>query len=163
MFSENYKIPRKFFVIRIYSKLSKIETVVNNIAQKNKTALQFSILGKLTNSATITKKQLEKSTAAMQKELSLVFPEEFKFGYFHNSEFGLLFIAGHLTPTFLNKIDQRELASLPTGLLGIFRGLDSDAKEINNYLTALKNDNYCLIIRGERSVLKSIESCLGTS
>ena len=55
MFSENYKIPRKFFVIRTYSKLSKIETVVNNIAQKNKTALQFSILGKLTNSATITK------------------------------------------------------------------------------------------------------------
>ena len=163
MFSENYKIPRKFFVIRTYSKLSKIETVVNNIAQKNKTALQFSILGKLTNSATIAKKQLEKSTAAMQKELSLVFPEEFKFGYFHNSEFGLLFIAGHLTPTFLNKIDQRELASLPTGLLGIFRGLDSDAKEINNYLTALKNDNYCLIIRGERSVLQSIEPCLSTS
>ena len=163
MFSENYKIPRKYFVIRTYSKLSKIETVVNNIAQKNKTALQFSILGKLTNSATIAKKQLEKSTAAMQKELGLVFPEEFKFGYFHNSEFGLLFIAGHLTPTFLNKIDQRELASLPTGLLGIFRGLDSDAKEINNYLTALKNDNYCLIIRGERSVLQSIEPCLSTS
>ena len=161
MFSENYKTPQKFFVIKTYNKLSKIETVVNNITQKNKKALQFSILGKLTNSATIADKEIEKSTAAIQKELSVVFSEEFKFGCFHNSEFGLLFIAGHLTPTFLNKIDQRELASLPTGLLGIFRGLDSDAKEINNYLTDLKNNNYCLIIRGKRNALKSIESCLG--
>jgi hypothetical protein len=163
MFSENYKTPQKLFVIRTYNKFSKIETVVNNIAQKNKTALQFSVLGKLTNSKTSTKKELQKSSAAVQQELRGVFPKEIKFGYFHNSEFGFLFIAGHLTPTFLNKVDQRELASLPTGLLGIFRGLDSDAKEINNYLTNLKKGYYCLIIRGESNALKSIESCLGIS
>jgi hypothetical protein len=162
MFSENYKTPQKFFVIRTYNKLSKIATVVNNIPQNNKTALQFSVLGKLTNSKTITKKELQKSIVEIQQKLSVVFPKEFKFGYFHNSEFGLLFIAGHLTPTFLNKVDQRELASLPTGLLGIFRGLDSDSEEINNYLTDLKNDNYCLIIRGESNALKTIELSLST-
>jgi hypothetical protein len=163
MFFENYKTPQKLFVIRTYNKFSKIETVVNNIAQKNKSALQFSVLGKLTNSKISTKKELQKSSAAMQQELKVVFPKEIKFGYFYNSEIGFLFIAGHLTPTFLNKVDQRELASLPAGLLGIFRGLNSDSKEINNYLTNLKKGYYCLIIRGESNALKTIESSLSIS
>ena len=77
-----------------------------------------------------------------------------------NSEFGFIFIAGHLTPTFLNKVDQRELASLSTSLLGIFRGLDSTTAEINNYLTDLKNDNYFLIIRGESNALETIKTSL---
>jgi len=163
MFSKNHKIPQKFFVIRTYNTLSKIETVVNNIAQKNKTRLQVSVLGTLTNTKKITKKELQKNTAEIQQELSAVFAEEFKFGYFYNSEIGFLFIAGHLTPTFLNKVNERELASLPAGLLGIFRGLDAGTAEINNYFTDLKNDKYCLIIRGESTVLKTIVSSLRSS
>jgi hypothetical protein len=160
MLSKNNKTPQKFFVIKTYRKLSKIAAVVNNIAQKNKTALQLSVLGKLTKSKTITKEAQQKSALEIQQELSVVFSKEFKFGCFHNSEFGFLFIAGHLTPTFLNKVDQRELASLSTGLLGIFRGLDSNTAEINNYLTDLKNDNYFLIIRGESSALETIKTSL---
>jgi hypothetical protein len=163
MYSKNHKIPQKFFIIRTYNTLSKIETVVNNIAQKNKTRLQLSVLGKLTNTKKITKKELKKYTVEIQQELSVVFAEEFKFGYFYNSEIGFLFIAGHLTPTFLNKVDERELASLPAGLLGIFRGLDAGAAEINNYFIALKNDKYCLIIRGESNALKTIEPFLSSS
>jgi cobyrinic acid a,c-diamide synthase len=160
MFSKSHKIPQKFFVIRTYNKLSKIETVVDRIAQKNKTTLQLSVLGKLTNKQKITKKELQKSVAEIQQELSVVLAEEFKFGYFYNSEIGFLFIAGHLTSTFLNKVNERELASLPAGLLGIFRGLDAGTAEINNYFTDLKNDNYCLIIRGESNALKNIEPSL---
>ena len=163
MLSKNNKTPQKFCVIRTYSKVSKIATVAYSIVQKNKTALQLSVLGKLTNNKKITKKELQKSAAEIQQELSVVFSKEFKFGYFYNSEIGFLFIAGHLTSTFLNKVDQRELASLPAGLLGIFRGLDADTAEINNYFTDLKNDNYCLIIRGESNALKTIEPSLSIS
>jgi hypothetical protein len=163
MFSKSHKKPQKFFVIRSYNKLSKIETVVNSIAQKNKTSLQLSVLGKLTNNKKITKKELQRSAAEIQQELSLVLAEEFKFGYFYNSEIGFLFIAGHLTSTFLNKVDGRELASLPAGLLGIFRGLEAGSAEINNYFTDLINDNYCLIIRGESNALKTIEPSLSIS
>jgi hypothetical protein len=163
MFSKNHKIPQKFFVIRTYNKLSKIETVVDRILQKNNTDLQLSVLGKLTNNKKITKKELQKSSTAIQQKLRVVLSEEFKFGYFYNSEIGFLFIAGHLTSTFLNKVNERELASLPAGLLGIFRGLDAGTAEINNYFTELKNDNYCLIIRGEGNALKSIEPSLSIS
>jgi hypothetical protein len=52
---------------------------------------------------------------------------------------------------------------LPAGLLGIFRGLDAGSAEINNYFTDLKNDNYCLIIRGESNALKTIEPSLSIS
>jgi hypothetical protein len=163
MFSKNHKIPQKFFVIRTYNELSKIETVVDRILQKNNTDLQLSVLGKLTNNKKITKKELQKSSTAIQQKLRVVLSEEFKFGYFYNSEIGFLFIAGHLTSTFLNKVNERELASLPAGLLGIFRGLDVGTAEINNYFTELKNDNYCLIIRGESNALKSIEPSLSIS
>jgi hypothetical protein len=160
MLSENNKTPQKSFLISTHSKLSKIGIVLHNIAQKNNTALQLSVLGKLTNRKTITKEEQQKRALEVQRELSVVFSKEFKFGCFHNSEFGFLFIAGHLTPTFLNKVDQRELASLSTGLLGIFRGLNSNAAEINNYLADLKNDNYCLIIRGESNALETVKTSL---
>ena len=86
--------------------------------------------------------------------------QQLQFGYFNNPEIGSLFIAGHLTPTFLTKVDENELASLPSGLLGIFRGLEIKTEDINTYLTALKNGNYCLIIRVERNLLATIKPLL---
>ena len=160
MSSKEHKTPQKLFVIKTYQSLSQIETVLSNIAQKNNIPLQLSILGKLTTNKTITKKKLEKIIADIKQQLSAVLGEQFQFGYFHNPEIGSLFIAGHLTPTFLNKVDERELASLPAGLSGIFRGLGIDVEDINSYLTELKKDSYCLIIRGESSVLATIEPML---
>ena len=40
----------------------------------------------------------------------------------------------------------------------INRGLGIDAKEFKSYFSALKNDNYCLIIRGRSSELAAIEA-----
>jgi hypothetical protein len=152
--------PQKRFLIKTYSTLPKIETVLSNITKKNNVPLQLSILGQLTTNKGITKKEIKKIIAEIKQQLSAVLGKQFQFGYFHNPEIGSLFIAGHLTPTFLNKIDKRELASLPTGLLGIFKGLGINTEEINSYLKELKNDNYCLIIRGENSVLNIIEPML---
>jgi hypothetical protein len=160
MSSEKNKTPKKLFVIRTYQSLSQIETVLTNIAQKSNVPLQLSILGQLTTNKAITKKELEKIIADIKQQLSALLGTQFQFGYFYNPEIGALFIAGHLTPTFINKIDERELASLPTGLIGIFKGLGINTEEINSYLTALKNENYCLIIRGESNILKTLEPIL---
>jgi hypothetical protein len=51
---------------------------------------------------------------------------------------------------------------LPSALLGIFRGLEIKPEDINGYLTALKNGNYCLIIRVERNLLATIKPLLKT-
>jgi hypothetical protein len=160
MASKNQNTQQKLFVIKTYSSLSQIETVLSTIAQNNKRPLQLSILGKLTTNKTITKKELQQLIADIKQQLSAVLGKQFQFGFFHNPEVGSLFIAGHLTPTFLNKVDEKELASLPAGLSGIFRGLGIDVDDINSYLNKLKNDSYCLIIRAESSVLNTIEPLL---
>jgi hypothetical protein len=157
---KEHKAPQKRFLIRTYSDLPKIATILSTIAKKNNVPLQLSILGQLTTEKGITKKEIKKIIADIKQQLSALLGKQFQFGYFHNPEIGSLFIAGHLTPTFLNKIDERELASLPTGLLGIFKGLGIDVEEVNNYLNELKNENYCLIIRGESRILNTIEPML---
>jgi hypothetical protein len=157
---KEHNATKKRFLIRTYSDLPKIEKILSTIAKKNNVPLQLSILGQLTTDKGITKKEITKIIADIKQQLSAVLGKQFQFGYFHNPEIGSLFIAGHLTPTFLDKIDKRELASLPTGLLGIFKGLGIDVEEINNYLDELKNENYCLIIRAESSVLDTIEPML---
>lgn len=151
---------QKLFVIKTYQSLKQIQNVVKKIAQEDTTALQLSILGKLTTHKTITKEGLESIIVQIKQQLSIVLGAEFQSGYFFNPEIGSLFIAGHLTPTFLNKVEKREIASIPVGLLGIFKGLGIDTKYINSYLRELKNDSYCLIIRGKSDVLDAIEPLL---
>lgn len=159
--SKTYKIQQKLFVIGIYPKISEIETVMTNIAKK-KTPVQFSILGKLTNKKNSAKKELEKRTTQTKQELKAILIKHFQFGSFNHPEIGSLFIAGHLTPTFLTKVNENKLASLPSGLLGIFGGLEIKAECINNYLTALKKGNYCLIIRVKIDLLATIKPLLNT-
>ncbi|MFT6870804.1 MAG: hypothetical protein ACJAYY_002043 [Paraglaciecola sp.] len=154
-----YKIQQKLFIINIYAKIAEIETVIARIVRK-KIPVQFSILGKLTNNKSNTKKEFKTTTIQTKEQLSTILGQQLQFGYFNNPEIGSLFIAGHLTPTFLTKVDENELASLPSGLLGIFRGLEIKTEDINTYLTALKNGNYCLIIRVERNLLATIKPLL---
>ncbi|UAM98159.1 hypothetical protein K8354_18080 [Polaribacter litorisediminis] len=160
MSSGENKKTKKIFIIKTYPNLSEIRKVIKNIAQKMEVPLQISILGKITTRKTLTKKEVEKIIADIKKQLRDILGKEFEFGYFYNPELGSLFIAGHLTPVFLNKVNKKELASLPAGLAGIFRGLGIDAKEFKSYFSALKNDNYCLIIRGRSSELAAIEALL---
>lgn len=157
MFSEESKTQQKLFVISTYKKVSQIEAIVSNIHKKKNIPLQLSILGKLTKNKEATKKEIENRITDIKQQLSAILNSEFQFGFFYNPEIGYLFIAGHLTPTFLTKVDERELASLTEGILGIFKGLGIQLKEIKNYLTELKNDNYCLIIRGESTILDGIK------
>lgn len=162
MSTKEHKILEKKFIVRSYEKISQIGIVIPIIFQNNN-HFQLSILGKITTNKKTTKGTLEKTIVEIKRELTTVLGEEFQFGYFFSPEIGSLFIAGHLTPTFLTKVDERELASLPEGLSGIFRGMGIDKEEINSYLTALKKDKYCLIVRGESSLLTEVESLLNVS
>jgi hypothetical protein len=160
MFSKEHKIAQKLFVISTYKRISQIEVVLINIAQKNNIPVQLSILGPITSDKTSAKKELEKIIADKKQQLSSLLGEEYQFGYFNNPEIGSLFIAGHLTPTFLTKVDERELAALPAGLSGIFRGLGIRTEDINRYVTELKKDSYFLIIRAESSILDIVKPLL---
>lgn len=154
-----YKIQQKLFIINTYAKIPDIEKVIASIVRK-KIPAQFSILGKLTNTRSNNKKEVKTTIIQTREQLSTILGPKLQFGYFNNPEIGSLFIAGHLTPTFLTKVNQNELASLPSGLLGIFRGLEIKTEDINAYLTALKNGNYCLITRVERNLLATIKPLL---
>ncbi|WP_452228083.1 MULTISPECIES: hypothetical protein [unclassified Lacinutrix] len=162
MSSIEHKATHKLFVIKTFQSLLQIKSVLNTIAQKKNISLQLSLLVTLSTNKTSTKKELKKILEHLKQQLRVLFGASFQFGYFHNPEIGSLCIAGHLTPTFLNKVDKTELASLPAGLLGIFRGLGMKTGDINSYLAALKNGRYCLIIRGESSVLESIKTVLSS-
>jgi|TARA_B110000116_G_C16691458_1_gene515421 hypothetical protein len=156
MSSKKHKIPQKLFVLKTYKNLSQIETVLINIAQKNDHPFQLSILAKLTSN----KNGHKKLKADIKKQLSTILGAKFQLGFFFNPEIGSLFIAGHLTPMFLTKVNNKELASLPAGISALFRGLGINTKYINGLLTELKNNSYCLIIRGERTAFTIIESIL---
>jgi len=157
MSSINHKIYQKLFVLKSYKKLSQIENVLSYIAQNNKNLLQISILAKLIGDKTTTKNEREKLIVDIKKQLTTILGTEYQFGLFFNSEIGSLFIAGHLTPVFLNKVSNKEVASIPAGISALFRGLGISKKNINSYLPELKNNRYCLLIRGEQNILETIE------
>jgi hypothetical protein len=160
MYAKEHKEQERKFLVKAYPNLVEIENTVTKIIQENETHLQLSILGKLSINGLITKKGLDKIVVNVKQLLKNILGKHFQFGHFHNPEIGILFIAGHLTPTFLNKVDERELAALPAGLYGIFRGLGIDSKNIDTYLSVLKNENYFLIIRGESDSLDTIKPLL---
>lgn len=153
----------KIFVTKVYSSLSQIEVVVNTIALKSNVMLQVSILGQCSSLSVKTKTVLEKILTTTKQGLSTVVGSSVQFGYFNHPEYGQLYIAGHLTPTFLTKVDNRELASLPAGLIGIFRQLGLNEKETKTYLTTVKDKKSCLIIRMKQSDLETMNSLLGVN
>lgn len=156
MSSQEESHPQKIFVLSAYPNLSHIETVWNSIAETKEGTLQISILGKLPIYEAYDHESLEKAITATKQKLYDLWDTPFQFGHFDNPDLGMVFIAGHLTPTFLNKVDERELASMPAGLIGIFRELGLNAEDTNTYKTALKHGHCCLIIRGESNALAQI-------
>ncbi|MBC8757642.1 hypothetical protein H2O64_23440 [Kordia sp. YSTF-M3] len=161
MIPQEDKIKSKQFLIKIYPNLLQIEKVIRNIVQhKNGLQLQVSILGKLASNYSDKENALDEKIKKIRWELAGFLGKHIQFGYFNNSEIGILFIVGHLTETFLCKIDGKELGSLPIGLFGIFRGIGIKLGDINRYIKELQNANLLLIIRGEKESLIAIENLM---
>ncbi|EGV42483.2 hypothetical protein BZARG_2252 [Bizionia argentinensis JUB59] len=149
---------RKIFITRVYSSISQIETVVNTMALIGNDKPQVSVLGQYTSLNSRTKIELKTIFANIKEELRGFSSNTFKFGFFNHSEYGKLFIAGHLTSIFLTEVDNRKLAALPAGLLGIFRELGFNERETKNYLTTVKDGKFCLIIRVELRNLETVNA-----
>jgi len=160
MANKEDKSLHKIFIIKVFSSLSKIETAINAMALVDNSELQLSILGQYSSLNTNSKNTLKRIFSTVKQEFNAFMGNTFQFGFFNHPEYGKLFIAGHLTPTFLTKVDKRKLATLPAGLIGIFRELGLNEKETKNYLTKVNEEKFCLILRVERRKLNTINTLL---
>lgn len=160
MSSKAPNTPQKSFLIKVYPTLLQIKTIIKHIALKSDAVFQLSLLGKIKTDNLIIKEKLEKTVTETKHQLRNILGNPLQFGYFHSPENGVLFITGHLTETFLIKVDDRELASLPAGINGICRELGLNDDETKTYLSELKKNKYCLIIRGKNSELATIKPLL---
>jgi hypothetical protein len=163
MVSQEEKINDKQFLIKIYPNLLQIKIALKSILQNDSLHPQISILGTLTAKYSNRENGLEEVILNMRVQLDDTLNKRVQFGYFSNPKIGVLFIAGHLTETFLFKVHEKKLAALPVGLFGIFKGIGIEGKNINQYLTALQNGNFLLIIREEVDALTAIETVLQAS
>lgn len=153
MTSQEDNIKEKDFLIKAYTSLTEIKKVIQKIAQNHMLSFQLSILGKRPFDDLNQISKLEEINTLLNE--TIVGPTPF--GYFKNPDIGDCFITGHLTGTFLHKVDQKKLASLPAGLLGIFRGIGIELECIDQYIQELKKGGFLLIIRGEAKDLEALK------
>ena len=154
---------QKIFTVKTFKNVSQIAGVIDGIAQLNESNVQLSILGPITCNRNDPKSKLEIQIELTRGQLQSILMPPLKFGYFYNLEIGHLFISGHLTPTFLTKVNGAALASLPVGLSGIFKGLGLKQEQFLGVILALKNKEYCLIVRSTKNVLTKIVPLITTT
>jgi hypothetical protein len=159
LFESNSK-HSKIFLVKVYANLSQLATVLKNITQKNGSYFQLSIFGKLTPNDFELSATLEETVTTIRKNISTALGKKIQLSQFHHPDIGTLFIAGHLTPTFITKIEDKQLGASPAGLNGIFRGLGVDMDAYQYYIDHLKNGSYLLFIRSEMESLSNIKSIL---
>jgi hypothetical protein len=160
MTSQANNIKGKHFLVKIYPSLLQIEEAIRRIVQYENLYLQLSILGKLFSNHSYQDDEFDKVMKDIKIRLNTALGKDIQFGYFNSPEIGVLFVAGHLTETFLHKIDGKKLASLTVGLLGIFKGLEIELENIDSYQKELQNGKFLLIIRGQDKSLASVENLL---
>ncbi len=148
----------KRVLLRSYPKIEQIKNVINSIYHTPINDVQISVLGKLEaekpNSNFLNAKKKLQQYCEHNLKLSS------NFGIILNADVGPFFIAGFLTPMFLQEINGKTIGSMSTGLFGILRGLGINQNNVNTYLKALEKGNYILILRGSSTVLNKLESQL---
>jgi len=148
----------KRVVLRSYPKIEEIENVLNSIYHTPINHVQISVLGKLEaekpNSNFVNAKEKLQQYCEHNLKLSS------NFGIILNADIGPFFIAGFLTPMFLQEINGKTIGSMSTGLLGILSGLGINQNDVGIYLKGLRKGNYILILRGSNTVLNKLESQL---
>jgi len=159
LFESNSK-HSKIFLVKVYANLSQLVTALRNITQKNGSHFQLSIFGKLPQNDANLNTTLEESSTTIRRKISAALGKETQISLLHHPEIGTLFIAGHLIPTFITKIEDKQLGAFSAGLNGIFRGLGVDMKAYQYYMNHLKNGSYLLFIRSEMESLSNIKSIL---
>lgn len=159
METKSLNIKHVFF--KPYQNLLQLEKAIQRIKEKDHNLnLQISILGKISQYYSDGENALTATIDAMKLKCEKMLGNTTEFGSFYNSNIGVIFIAGSLTPMFLHKIDGKILGEMSTGPYGILRGLGAYRFQAETYLKALNTRTYLLIIRGFDYELDLVEDAL---
>ena len=161
MNSKIKKTNLKRVFLKSYLDFTDIEKVLNSIQKKEK--LQVAIIGKFANKNFNVVKDIIIEQEKTQKRCEKIFNIHNEFEIISNPKIGNIFIAGFLVSMFSQVVEQKKIGSMPTGPLGILRGLSIDKEKVNDYLESLNNGNYLLILRANENELITIEDYLNKS
>lgn len=135
--------------------MEAVEVIINGSAD-----YEFSILGKTKNLLSSPNKDSVSNGIAIKTNAKEVAKLGEKFDFFFNPEIGDLFITGPLSSIFLNDLEGKYLGALSTGPFGILRGLGISKEKATDYLTALKNGGYLIIVRAYDHDLEILENLI---
>jgi len=152
---------QKRILLKSFEDLNKVKKIVEIIQMINAKNLQISILGQLVQNKNNNEKTLKYAEDELKVHFEDLFKSSFKFGTISNPEIGEIFIVGAFTPIFLQEINGKKLGSMSMGPYGILRGIGIDRQRATDYLKALTNGRYVVIIRGYHNELNQVEDKLG--
>lgn len=148
MTAENYNKKQKQGYFKAYQHLSQLEKALRYIKKEGLLGLQISVLGSTTQFYLDKDIEFSKDLNAIKIYWKALLGDTFNFGSFYNPSIETVFIVGPLVSAFLNKINDKSLATLSSGPYGIFRGIGASEAQANRFLKLLGSGSYVLIIRG---------------
>lgn len=160
MTSISYHADSKHIRLKAYRYLRHLEEALQFIENKKELQLQISVLGKVIHY------NADKANIPTNKNIDIdaywksLLGNTADFGDFYNPELGTVFIAGHLTSTFLHEIDNKVLAKFSAGPYSIFRGMGLTEIQATTYLKMLNSGNFLLVFRGYTHELHELETML---
>lgn len=152
---------QKRILLKSFVEFKEVKKTIEILQMIDAQNLQISVLGQLIPNRNNTKITLKYSKDELKAQFEELFKSSLDFGTVSNPEIGTIFIVGAFTPMFLQKINGNKLGSMSMGLYGILRGLGIDQERVTNYLKALTNGRYLIIIRGHDKELNKLEEKFG--
>ena len=88
--------------------------------------LELSIIGKFPKDSYENINEFEQDVLNLESKWKKLLDDSVDFGFFENSEIGLVYVVGPLTSIFLYKINEAPLGVISAGPYGILRGLGAE-------------------------------------
>ncbi|MGB3344201.1 MAG: hypothetical protein WBA61_09830 [Aequorivita sp.] len=151
---------QKRILLKAFAEFKEVEKTIKILQPIDAKNLQISVLGQLAPNKNNNEKTLKYSEDELKAQFEELFKPSLDFGTISNPEIGTIFILGAFMPMFLQEINGTKLGSMSMGPYGILRGLGIDQERATNYLKALTNGRYLIIIRGYDKELNILEEKL---
>lgn len=160
MTSEDYNTKRKHVYFRSFKTIMQVEEALKQVKGFGDLKIQISVLGRFPQKHYSDTKLFEEDSVKIKNYWTKFLGEDAYFGNLNNPEIGTVFVMGPLTSILLNKVNGKNLGNMSSGIYGVLRGLGAIKSQVENYLNALKNKEYLLIIRGYDLDLYGLDSFL---
>ena len=149
---------QKLVLFRSYQHFCQLERVLKFFDKDIISRLELSIIGKFPKDSYENINEFEQDVFNIESKWKKLLDNSVDFGYFENSEIGLVYVVGPLTSIFLYKINEAPLGVISAGPYGILRGLGAEEKQTRAYFRLLNNGSDLLILRGEGNDLFDAEN-----